>query len=63
MSAGTVIVISVASATVASAVAEGIMNSLGRQTEAAMLSLSTKSLISVTALVTFAKVIKALGGL
>ncbi|HYE12241.1 MAG TPA: hypothetical protein VEF53_18885 [Patescibacteria group bacterium] len=60
MSGGTVVVIGMATATVASAITQGIFTSVGKQIEAQYLDLATKSGLAVTCLTIFAQVIKAL---
>jgi hypothetical protein len=63
MEGGTVLIIGMATATVASAVVQGIFNGVGKQTESQYLDLATKSLLAVTAVTVFAKVIKAIASL
>jgi hypothetical protein len=63
MSSGTIIIIGMATATVASAITQGIFNSVGKQTEAQYLDLATKSGLAVTALTVFIKVIAAIKNL
>jgi hypothetical protein len=60
MDGGIIIIIGMASCTVASAVIQGIFNSVGKQTEAQYLDLTTKSGLAITAITIFAKVIKAM---
>lgn len=60
---GTGIIIAMACLTVGSAVAQGILSSLGKQTESQYLDLATKSGLVITALGVFAQAIKAISSL
>lgn len=60
---GTVIIIGMAGATVASAIFQKIMASQGKMDEATYLDLATKSGLAVTAVTIFATLIKAVKGL
>lgn len=57
---GTKLVIGMAVATVASGISCGILNSLGKNTEAQYMDMATKSGLAITAVTVFTKFIKAL---
>lgn len=59
----TTIIIGMATTTVASAVLQIVLNGNGKQSEAMMVDSVTKCLLGVTAITTFAKVVKAIATL
>lgn len=57
------IIIGMAALTVASAITEGILGSVGKMTEAQYMSIASKSLLIVTSVTLLTKALKALSSL
>lgn len=60
MNSGVVLIIGMASLTVASGITEKILNSVGKMDAAQYMDISSKSLLALTALTSFVKFIQAL---
>lgn len=60
---GTAIIIGMASLTVVSSIAEGVLSSVGKMPEAQYMQIASKSLLIVTCVTLFAKALKALATL
>jgi len=60
MDSGTAVIIGMATATVASAIVQGIFSSMGKQVESSYVDMVCKSCLAVTAITVFTKVIKAI---